>query len=307
MMGSNLLFCKCFRYSDGRRYLPLKSAPGRRRIMRMNTIAVILARAGSKGLPDKCVLPLLGRPVISYTIEHAQASGLLGEIILSTDSPRAAAIGRRWGVQTVDRPAELAIDTARVDASVRHAVQWHERRTGAGVEAIVILYGNIPVRADGIIDRCVEHLQSSQASSVRTVAPVTKQHPDWIHRLDGDVMIQFRPNSIHRRQDLEPLYYHDGAVIAVRRASLFAPETRDDPHAFFGPDRRAIVQQPEDTVDIDTPVDLYLAEAILRCRQEASRRSGTRAEARFAHVKAGTERPGAEPVLAMLSGAEDVP
>jgi N-acylneuraminate cytidylyltransferase len=246
----------------------------------MRSVAVILARAGSKGLPDKCVRPLLGRPVIAYTIDHARASRLLQEIVLTTDSPAAAAIGTEAGIRVVDRPAELATDTARVDATVRHAVEWleaqcpwrlhedcsHSLCEPARVDNVVILYGNIPVRADGIVDRCLERLVNTGCSSVRTVAPVTKQHPDWIHRLDGDRMIQFRPNSIHRRQELEPLYYHDGAVIAVTRQALFEAAESSDPHAFFGRDRRAVIEQPEDAVDIDGPLDLYVAEAVLRHR-----------------------------------------
>jgi CMP-N-acetylneuraminic acid synthetase len=105
---------------------------------------------------------------------------------------------------------------------------------------------------------------------VRTVAPVSKQHPDWLHRLDNEEgMVQYRPNSIHRRQDLDSLYYHDGAVIAVNRSSLMAAADSADPHAFFGRDRRAVVQRQEDSVDIDTIVDLYLAEAMIRSASEA--------------------------------------
>jgi CMP-N-acetylneuraminic acid synthetase len=241
----------------------------------MTTLAVILARAGSKGLPDKCVLPLLGRPVIAYTIDSALASRRVREVVLTTDSKPAAALGIEAGILVVQRPAELAADTARVDAAVRHAVEWYETHARERIDAAVILYGNIPVRAEGIVDRCVEHLAETGCSSVRTVALVTKQHPDWIHRLDGDRMVQFRPNSIHRRQDLEPLCYHDGSVVAVTRESLFAAASSSDPHAFFGPDRRAVLQQQEDTVDVDTIVDLYQAEAILRWRREQDQGNST--------------------------------
>jgi CMP-N,N'-diacetyllegionaminic acid synthase len=236
----------------------------------MYTLAVILARAGSKGLPDKCVLPLCGRPVLAYTIGHAQQSGCVDAVVLTTDSERAAAIGRAAGIHVVDRPAELAADAVPVAAAVRHAVQWYERQTGHRCDVVVVLYGNVPVRADGIIGRCVEHLVATGCDSVRTVAAVTKQHPDWIHRLDGDRLTQFRPNSIDRRQDLEPLYYHDGAVVVVRREGLFGPGADGDPHAFFGSDRRAVVQGEEETVDIDTRADLCRAEAMIRIRNEAA-------------------------------------
>jgi len=236
----------------------------------VHTLAVIMARAGSKGLPDKCSLPLCGRPLISYTIGHAQEARLVNAIVLTTDSAAAKSVGQAAGIQVIDRPAELAGDSASVVDTVRHAVEAHECQTGQKVDVVVILYGNIPVRAPGVVDRCVDHLIRTGCDSVRTVAPVTKQHPDWIHRLEGDKLVQFRPNTIHRRQDLEPLYYHDGAVIAVKRDNLFIPEAFENPHGFFGHDRRAVVQNPEDAVDVDTRVDLFLAEAILRSRGEAA-------------------------------------
>ncbi len=236
----------------------------------MVALGIILARAGSKGLRDKCVLPLLGRPLIEHTFDHALASKRLTAVVLTTDSRPAQELAQRRGIEVIERPPELATDTATVDAAARHAVHAWESRHKKNARAVVLLYGNVPVRAEGVIDQALEHLEFSGASSVRTVAPVGKHHPDWLHRLDGDRLIQFRANSIHRRQELEPLYYHDGAVVAVTRQALFdALRTPDDHHAFFGPDRRAIVQRPEDTVDVDDEYDLYLAEALLRARAES--------------------------------------
>jgi CMP-N-acetylneuraminic acid synthetase len=234
----------------------------------MFTLGVILARAGSTGLKDKNVLPLCGRPVVAYTLGHALTSELLDAIVLTTDSPKAGECARSMGVVVVDRPPHLAGHTVRIDDVVRHATLAYETTANRRVDAVVILYGNIPVRADDAIDRCVELLEKSRCDSVRTVAPVGKLHPDWMHRLDGDRMVQIRQNSIHRRQELDPLYYHDGSVVAVQRHALFAAEHEDDPHAFFGLDRRAVVQDENDTVDIDNLADFYRAEALIRMRSE---------------------------------------
>lgn len=237
----------------------------------MNVLGIILARAGSKGLPGKCTRDLLGKPLIQYTLDHAAASRRLTAVVLTTDAAPAKDIARRAGVEVVDRPAELATDTATVDAAARHAVETWERRHSAAVDVVVLLYGNIPVRRSDLIDRAIGHLTETGADSVRSVAPVGKHHPDWLHRLDGDRMMQFRPNSIYRRQDLEPLYYHDGAVAAVTRRALFdALNTPEDHQAFLGRDRRALIQQVDDAVDIDEPFDLYVAEAILRAQQNAA-------------------------------------
>ena len=233
--------------------------------MSTTVLAVIPARAGSKGLPNKCVAPLLGRPLIEFSILHARAASCLSAVCVTTDSPAAAAVARQHGVFVVQRPPELATDAAPIDAALRHAVETYEAaHPGFRADVIVLLYANIPVRAAGVIDRAVEQLVASRADSVRTVAPVEKTHPDWLHRLDGDRMTPFRPNLVHRRQDLEPLFYHDGAVVAVTRRALYAPPSGpDDHHAFFGADRRALVQPPEAAVDVDTPLDLRVAEAIL--------------------------------------------
>jgi N-acetylneuraminate synthase/N,N'-diacetyllegionaminate synthase len=215
---------------------------------------------------------LLGRPVIDYTFNQVHESRMLNAALLTTDSVPAKALARTAGIEVVDRPAELAGDKATVDAAARHAVETWERLHGQSTDIVVLLYGNIPVRPAGLIDRAIEHLRQSGADSVRSVARVTKQHPDWVHRLDGDRMSQFRPNCTYRRQDLDPLYYHDGAVAAVTRRALFGARP-DDHQSFLGEDRRAIVCEPEDAVDIDGPIDLALAEAILRTRKPSTTES----------------------------------
>jgi len=289
-----------------------------------------LARAGSKGLPGKCMRELLGRPVIAYTFDHGRASKLLTDVVFSTDSEPAKAIAREAGIEVIDRPPELASDTATVDAAARHAVEEWERRQPRGeelkglrvrgrrVDAVVLLYGNIPVRAEGLIDRAIEHLLRTGADSVRSVAPVSKQHPDWVHRLEGDRMVQFRANSIYRRQDLEPLYYHDGAIAVVTRAALFgALETPDDHQSFLGRDRRAIVCGPEDAVDIDGAIDLYIAEAVLRrrtncrlsivdCRMQIAGREVGVGKSVFVIAEAGVNHNGSvETALRMVDAAAE--
>jgi N-acylneuraminate cytidylyltransferase len=139
-------------------------------------------------------------------------------------------------------------------------------------DALVVLYGNVPVRGGDAIDRAVDLLQSTGCDSVRSFCPVGKWHPAWMSKLDGDVVQPLVANSIHRRQDLEPVYLHDGAVVAVSRESMLRGKANPaDPHAFFGVDRRGIRTEPGETLEIDHLRDLYQAEAILRDRQTESR------------------------------------
>lgn len=233
----------------------------------MFVLSVILARAGSRGLPNKCLRPLCGRVVVDYTFDHALESQHTSAIIFTTDCAEAAERGKSRSIEWVRRPPHLATDTATVDHAARHAVDEYERRHRARVDIVALLYANVPIRRRGLIDHAVRHLIETEADSVRTVTPVGKHHPDWMYRIDGDRMSQYRPNSLHRRQDLEPLYMLDGALIVVTRHALFAAlDSPADRQAFLGSDRRAITVAPHDTVDIDEPLDLCLAEAILSMR-----------------------------------------
>ncbi len=243
----------------------------------MNILGVILARAGSMGLANKHLLPLLGRPVIEYTFDYARQASRITQTVVTSDSPAILNLARREGFHAIARPEELATSEASVQATCLHAMQWFEAACQTTVDGIVVLYGNVAVRDPTVIDRAIELLALSDCDSVRSLTPVGKWHPSWMHHLDGDVMKPLHENNIHRRQDLVPTYLHDGAVVAVaRRSMMLAGLHPDNPHAFFGGDRRGVVSEMDQTVEIDHQRDMYWAEAVLRERgvveQPAERR-----------------------------------
>jgi CMP-N,N'-diacetyllegionaminic acid synthase len=227
-------------------------------------LAVVIGRAGSKGLPRKNALPVAGVPMIARSIRFARASTCVDRTIVSTDGDEIAAIARSEGVEVFLRPHEISNDTATVDAAARHAVL----ASASLAEIILVLYGNVPVRPDDLADRAVALLRSSRADSVQSYYRVGKTHPYWMSRLDAEGRVaQFIENKIYRRQELPPLFMPDGGVIAVRRESLF--DVREgEPHAFFGRDRRGIETREGDVIDVDSALDLAVAEAILRSREE---------------------------------------
>ncbi len=235
-------------------------------------IAIILARAGSKGVPGKNTREIAGKPCIAWTIRHAQAATSVGLIAVSTDDPHARTIAATTGVIALQRTPALATDTARIDDAAREAVlQLESRRLVQGSPPIVILYANVPVRPVGLIDRAVELLLSSNCDSVQSYQPVGKHHPWWTARLDdsgavrpweGDIL----NHNTYRRQDLPPAFIPDGAIIALTRRALFGevPNVPPGPHAFFGLDRRGIINAEGRVVDIDSEVDVLVAEQVLR-------------------------------------------
>ncbi|HEX4125397.1 MAG TPA: acylneuraminate cytidylyltransferase family protein [Tepidisphaeraceae bacterium] len=240
----------------------------------MNTLGVILARAGSAGLRNKHLLPLLGRPVIRYTFDHVRVSRRLTRVVVSTDCPEIRKLATQSGLPAIDRPPQLATADASVQDVMLHAMAAVEAEGKFQADALIVLYGNCPVRPAGAIDRAIDMLESTGCDSIRSFCPVGKWHPAWMSRLDGDRVVPLRPGSIHRRQDLEPLLLHDGAVVAVsRKAMLAAAEHRGDPHAFFGADRRGFQVEAGATVEIDQLRDLYWAEAVLRETTEPLKRA----------------------------------
>lgn len=238
----------------------------------MNSVAIILGRAGSKGVPGKNSAPVAGRPCIEWTIDAARASAV-ERIVVSTDSPSLAAVARREGLEVIDRPPDLAADTATVDAALRHAVEALGLRSSASL-AIVALYANVPVRPPGLIDRALDLLARTRCDSVQSFALVGKHHPWWMARLDPATNIvapwqgDRLNHGVYRRQDLPPAFIPDGGVLAVQRRALFLeiPGVEPGPHAFFGLDRRGIESGEGEVIDIDSPADLATADAILRAR-----------------------------------------
>lgn len=239
-------------------------------------LAVVIARAGSKGVPGKNHADIGGRPCCEWTMLHAIASRRVGRVVVSTDCPRVAASARSLGVGVIDRPATLASDTATVDDAARHAVQ-HVERAVLGVAMaddapMVLLYANVPVRPADLIDRAVERLVGSGADSVQSYTRVGKNHPWWMVRLnEGDGAV--RPwegevlnHGVYRRQDLPPAYVPDGGVIALTRRSLMLgiAGVPPGPHAFLGRDRRGIATDEGAVIDIDSPLDVVVADALLR-------------------------------------------
>lgn len=222
-------------------------------------LAVVIGRAGSKGLPGKNAKMLAGRPMITHSIAAAMDAETVDRVIVSTDGQAIAAAAYAMNVEVALRPAELASDTATVDAAVRHAVEF----VRATEPIIVILYANVPVRPIDLIDRAVRELAATGAQSVQSYSDVGKHHPYWMVTLDAlHRVVPHVKNAVYRRQDLPKLLIPDGGVIAVTRESLFTV-IEGQPHAFLGEDRRGIISDGP-VVDVDDAMDFAMAEAMLR-------------------------------------------
>lgn len=192
----------------------------------------------------------------------------IGRVVVSSDDPGVLTIAREMGCEVVHRPEALAHDTATIDDAARHA---YESIGSPGVP-IVILYANVPVRPESLIDDAVKMLVETGCDSVQSYARVGKHHPWWTVRVGGDGQVspwegEVLYHNCFRRQDLPPAMVPDGGVIALTPDALMcrvgAPE---GPHCFLGNDRRGVITGEGDVVDIDSRIDLLVADAVLRER-----------------------------------------
>ncbi len=230
-----------------------------------NAIAIVLARGGSKGLPGKNSAMVAGKPCVLWTLEAAMDASCVSRVVVSTDDEQVAKIAEDFGCRVIDRPADLAHDTATIDDAARHAYE----QIGSPNVPIVILYANVPVRPSSLIDDAVSMLVKTGCDSVQSYAAVGKHHPWWTVRVDesgkvqpwqGDVLY----HNCFRRQDLPRAQVPDGGVIALTPDALMRRvDAQDGPHCFLGNDRRGIMTNEGDVIDIDSRVDQVVAETIL--------------------------------------------
>lgn len=249
--------------------------------MSQGVLAIILARGGSRGVPGKNAMPIAGRPCVAWTIDDALASTLVSRVVVSTDCERVGACARSMGVEVITRPPALATDTARVDDAARDCaarVSGDASGVNAQFGAIALLYANAPVRPAGLIDRAIRTLRDSRYDSVQSYAPVGKHHPWWTAVVDerggvrpwqGEVL----NHNCFRRQDLPPAHISDGGVLVVTPDALFLriAGVAPGPHAFFGAARGGVTTSDGEVVDIDSPIDAIVADALLRERASRER------------------------------------
>jgi N-acylneuraminate cytidylyltransferase/CMP-N,N'-diacetyllegionaminic acid synthase len=226
-------------------------------------LAIIPARGGSKGIPRKNILSLLGKPLIAYTIEAARKACLIGRVLVSTDDPEIAAVATQFGAEVPFlRPPELARDETPTLPVLQHLLSQLKTTENYEPEIIVLLQPTSPLRRVGDIDKAVTLLQQTSADSVVSLC-VAEHSPYWMNRLESDRVLPFLENvpEYARRQDLPPVYRINGAVYATRRRILM------EQNRLLGEDTRGIVMDAESSVDVDTPLDLKIAMLILQERQ----------------------------------------
>jgi len=214
----------------------------------MSCVAIIPARGGSKGIPAKNLQPIGGVPLIGWAVRAAVAAESVDAVYVSTDSTAIAKVALEYGATVIMRPAELAGDEVPTLPVVQHAVE----QLADTPDAVVVMQCTSPLTAAEDVDWAVERLTNQYDA----VVSVVEDH-GFILSGAGSLLNYTVDERRRRRQDREPRYRVNGALFVLRTP------LRDQWPSKLG----LYVMPQERSIDIDSPVDLHLAESLLRYEQ----------------------------------------
>jgi len=233
----------------------------------MKRLCTICARGGSKGVKNKNLRDLMGKPLIAHSIEHAQASGLFSAIAVSSDSADILSAAAHFGAHhLIQRPQELASDVAPKLPAIRHCALETERITGCRYDVFVDLDATSPLRLPADIGGAVSLLETTAASNVITGAPARRSPYFNLVELDATGVAHLsKPLSvaITRRQDAPRCYDMNASIYAWQRDALLASDV------LFQADTLLFEMPEERSIDIDSELDFELVALIMAKRTEA--------------------------------------
>ncbi len=227
-----------------------------------NILALIPARGGSKAVPQKNIRPLGGKPLIQYTIETAlSVREHFHRLIVSTDSEAIAKVAGDCGAEVpFRRPAELARDTTPTLPVIQHAVRFVESQENDFLAGVLLLQPTTPLRSTEDIKTSLDMFREGGYDSVISVVQVSAGHPIQMKKIENDCLVPYciEEKEGTRRQDLEPpAYLRNGAIYISRRDVLM------DKNSIWGERIRPYIMPSERSVNIDSELDLKLADVLL--------------------------------------------
>ena len=192
-------------------------------------IAIIPARKGSKGLPDKNIKNLCGKPLIAWSVEAGKKSEYLDELMVTTDGAEIAEIAERVGARVpFIRPEELATDSSTTVDVVIHALRYYKEKLNQVFDYVVLLEPTSPLRENYDIDLMIEKIISceEQFDSIISIGEV-HEHPSIMKNINDNLLKPYNeklPLTL-RRQDNPPAYFPYGVAYITKTETIFSEGT----------------------------------------------------------------------------------
>jgi CMP-N,N'-diacetyllegionaminic acid synthase len=229
-------------------------------------LAIIPARGGSKGLPDKNIKPLCGKPLIGWSIEQAKYSDYIDEIFVTTDSRKIADIANEFGVNVPFlRPAELANDTSSSMDVVAHVLSHYESRN-IFFHYIVLLEPTSPLRKKNDLDTAIQlAIENETADGIISLGEVHMEHPMIVKKINEKGKITpyiDNVKKISQRQQADKAYFPYGVIYMIK-TEIFKKE-----RAFYTNNILPYYIERWQNYEVDDIYDFITIEAIITKRQE---------------------------------------
>ncbi|MDB9702527.1 acylneuraminate cytidylyltransferase family protein [Rhodospirillales bacterium] len=235
----------------------------------MKRLAVICARGGSKGITNKNLRMLCGKPLLAHTVEQARKSAMFDWIAVSSDSADILQAGDTAGADfMIERPSELANDVAPKIPAIRHCAASVEKTTSVTIDIIVDLDATAPLRSIEDIKAAIEKLEVSDADNLVS-GMIARRSPYFNlveEQQDGRVKLSKIPETpIARRQDAPRCFDLNASIFAWKRGALFSPND------YALGDNTILFEMPEErSIDIDTELDFAFVEFMMSRRKDSS-------------------------------------
>ena len=220
--------------------------------------ALIPARGGSTSVKHKNIRSLGGKPLVAWAIDVATAVPAIDRVVVSTDDPKIAACAEEYGAEVAPRPDNLSTDDALVIDAIRyHIGEWQQREQPADV--LVLLEPTCPFRSAADISNCLTLLIEEDCDSVATFQKA-EVNPHRIWHLQDSRPAPFiqGANPWKPRQHLPPAYQLNGGVYA-----FFAHRLPQEGTGLLFGNARGVPMPAHRSVDIDTEIDFFVAEALI--------------------------------------------
>lgn len=234
-------------------------------------LTIIPARGGSKGVPQKNIKELAGKPLIAWLIEAVQGAGNAGRIIVSTDDPEIAEVAKSLGVEAPFlRPAEISQDLSTDLEFVHHALDFFEKEENWVPDVVARFSPVTPLVPSSVIRDSINLLLSNP--DIHSVRPISRlsHHPYKAWKIDGEFMVPAFSKEVTGfdepynlpRQLFPEMYAHLGA------AGVAWTDTFRKLNSTSGTVMKYVLMKDEDAFDINHPVDFELAETLMQKRRE---------------------------------------
>lgn len=224
----------------------------------MEILALIPARSGSKGIKDKNIIDLNGKPLIDYTIKAALNSKYIKKdnIWCSTDSQKIANIAEKAGALIPFlRPEKLAEDESSSISVAKNAIKWADNNN-IEFTHLLLLQPTSPLRTAEDIDNSIEIMKKEDCDSVISVTKPDIM-PFHMKFMNNGELIDYTEETYNRRQDMPDIYGVNGAIYLTNVQVIDVYED------FYGEKSMGYIMDRKNSIDIDEPFDLELAKFIL--------------------------------------------